>query len=141
MPPLQKGVRMKKKFLYIAWALLYCACVGLGFVSDPTGRESTLLTLISIGFFAPPYWLCYLAKQENDRKTLKILRLVSVCILALSLILIVLNIVSVNFSNQTGLVLYVLLVMFSAPMVCSQVWALSLFLWACLFFLSRQNRK
>ena len=132
---------MKKKFLYIAWGILYCACVGLGFVKNPTAGEETFLVLLSLGFFVPPYWLCFLAKKENNRKTVKLLRLVSGCVLALTLILLILNFLSVYFDAGTGLTLYVLLVMFSAPMVCAQVWALPLFLWACLLILTLQNRK
>lgn len=130
---------MKKKFLYMAWAILYCACVAISFVADPESG-AFLQILISICFFVPPYWLCFLAQKENSRKTLMILRLVSGCVLALTLILIILNILSVNFSQQTGLVLYVLLVLFSAPMVCAQIWALPLFLWACLLILTLQKR-
>jgi hypothetical protein len=38
-------------------------------------------------------------------------------------------------------VLYVLLAMFTAPMICGQSWVLSLFLWACLLMLSLPEKK
>lgn len=127
---------MKKSVVYGIWAVLYCICVGLGFVEEPEGFGKFLLTASSVIFFLPPFYLAWQARKEKNRKTLLVLRLVSIAVLALSLILIVLNFLSVYFSAETGLVLYVLLVMFTAPMVCCQYWALSLFLWACVLMLS-----
>ena len=132
---------MKKSVIYILWAVLYCICVGLGFTEDPEGFGKFLLTASSVIFFLPPFYLVWQARKENDRRTVLVLRLISSLILAFSLVLIVLNFLSVYFSAQTGLVLYVLLVMFTAPMVCSQYWALSLFLWACVLMLSLQKFK
>ncbi len=129
----------KKTILYIVWAVIYCICVGLGFVTNPTPAEKAVLIAISLGFFIPPYWLYFLAKKEKSRKTLLALRLVSIGILSLSLLLLVLNFLSVYFSAHTGLAVYVLLVMFSAPMVCSQIWFLPLFLWAVLMMLTLQR--
>ena len=132
---------MKKTILYIVWAVLYCLCVGLGFVTDPSAGERAVLLAISVGFFVPPYWLYFLARKEKSRKTLRVLRLISLCVLALTLVLLVLNFLSVRFSHQTGLVLYVLFTMFSAPMVCSQIWFVPLFLWAALMMLTLQKPR
>ena len=131
---------MKKSLIYGLWALLYCVCVGLGFVADPAGFGKFLLVATALIFFLPPFWLLFQARKEKDRKTVLVLRLISAGTLILSLIFLVLNFLSVYFSAQTGLVLYVLLVMFSAPMTCGQYWAMSLFLWACLLILSFQKR-
>ena len=131
---------MKKSAIYIVWGVLYCACVGLGFVGNPTGLGKLALVALSILFFVPPFFLVFQARKEESRKTLLALRLVSVGVLSLSLILLVLNFLSVYFDTHTGLVLYVLLVMFSAPMVCSQYWFLSLFLWACLLMVTVQRK-
>ena len=127
---------MKKSYVYGIWALLYCICVGLGFVSDPQGAGKALLVATGFIFFLPPFYLAWRAGKENSRKDLLILRLISGGILLFSLCLLVLNLLSVNFSAHTGLVLYVMLVMFSAPMFCIQHWALGLFLWACLLMLT-----
>ena len=130
---------MKKKILSIVWAVLYALCVGLGFVTEPTAGEKAFLIALSIGFFVPPYWLYFLARKENNRKTILVLRLISIGILALTVLFLILTFLSVNFSEQAGLVLGVLLTMFSAPMVCSQVWVLPLFLWATLMMLTFQR--
>ncbi len=127
---------MKKSVIYAIWGVLYCLCVGLGFLPETTGFAKAILVGMGVLFFLPPFWLWWQAKKESNRKTFLILRLLSICSLGLSLILLVLNVLSVNFSAHTGLVLYVLLTMFSAPMICMQYWAVSLFLWACLLMLS-----
>ena len=133
---------MKKNTgLYILWAVLYCASVGFSFVGDPTVGEKVFLVALSIGFFVPPFILLYRAKKEESRKTLLALRLISISVLALSVCMLVLNFLSVYFSAHTGLVLYVLLVMFTAPMVCGQYWFLSLFLWAWLMMLTLQKQS
>jgi len=129
----------KNTILYIVWAVLYCLCVGLGFVSNPTAGEKAFLMILSIGFFLPPYWLYFVARKENSRKTVLVLRLISIGTLVLTLLLLILNFLAVNFSAETAMVLGVLLTMFSAPMVCSQVWVVPLFLWATLMMLTLQT--
>ena len=127
---------MKKSYVYAAWGVLYCICVGLSFVAAENAFEKALLVLTGLIFFLPPAYLLWRAKKENCRKTFLILRLISGCVLALSTVLLMLNFLSVYWGARVGLVLYVLLVMFSAPMVCIQSWALSLFLWACILMIS-----
>ena len=130
---------MKKSLVYSLWAVLYVLCAALSFVEDPEGFGKFLLVATGIIFFLPPFYLVFRAKKEKDRKTLKVLRLISICSLSLSLVLIVLNFLSVYFSAYAGLFLYVLLALFSVPMLCSQYWVLSLFLWACLLMISLEK--
>lgn len=132
---------MKKTILYIAWGVLYWLCVGFSFIPNPQGLGKALLVLVSLLFFAPPFYLLYKAKKENSRKALLALRLVSICVLVLALVLLVLNVLSVNFSAYSGQFLFVALVMFTVPMVCSQYWFLSLFLWAVLLMLTLPNKR
>ena len=127
---------MKQKSVYLAWGALYCLCVGFGFVTNPAGLGEILLIALGLAFFAPPYYLAWQAIKEKNRKTMLVLRLISGSVLALSLLFLILNVMAVNFSAHTGLVLHVLLVMFSAPMICGQIWVVSLFLWACLLMIS-----
>lgn len=131
---------MKKAFVYAVWGVLYAICVGLGFVPNPAGFGKVLLVLTSLIFFLPPAYLLWRAKKENCKQTVLVLRIISACVLVLSLVLIVLNVMSVNWGAQAGLTMYVLLVMFTAPMVCCQYWALSLFLWACVLMVTLSNR-
>ena len=131
---------MKKSVIYALWGILYAICVGLGFVQNAEGYGKVLLFLSALICFLPPFYLVFRAKKESSRKDLLALRLISGGVLALSLILLVLNFLSVYFSARTGLILYVILVMFSAPMACGQYWFMSLFLWACLLMLTRPGK-
>ena len=72
---------------------------------------------------------------------MRTIRNLSVASLALTLVLLVVNFLSVGASKAAGDVLYVLLIILSAPMVCGQVWVLSLFLWACLLMVCLKYRK
>lgn len=129
---------MKKSYIYIAWGVLYAICMALGFLQGAAGFGKVLLVASAVIFFLPPF---YLAVTDQSRKTQFVLRLVSICVLALSCVFIGLNFASVHFSPSVGLVLYVLLNMVSTPMFCAQYWVLGLFLWACLLMLTLPNRQ
>jgi hypothetical protein len=55
-----------------------------------------------------------------------------VAALIVATVLIMLNFLSATMSKAWGDVLYVMLVVFAAPLVCGQYWVLTLFGWACL---------
>ena len=131
---------MKKTVLYIAWAVLYCACLGCSFISGPGAVGKGFLVALSVLFFVPPFYLAWRAKKEENRKALLTLRWISGGVLALSVVLLALNFLSVYFSAKTGLVLYVLLAMVSVPMFCIQYWVLGLFLWASLLMFTLQKQ-
>ena len=131
---------MKKSYIYAAWGVVYAVCVGLSFVAPENAFEKTLLVLTGLIFFLPPAYLLWRAKKENCRKTFFVLRLISGGVLVLSTVLLILNFLSVYWGAQAGLVLFVLLTMFSPPMACIQSWALSLFLWACILMVSLKYR-
>ena len=136
---------MKKITLYFLWALAYGVCLTIGFLPNLTGFGAFIGVLFGILFFVPPFVLIIKGRKEQSRKTLLALRLISVISLVLSLILLVLNFLSVYFSETAGLWLYVLLGMFACPIYCIKYWFLSLFLWACLLFATfpapRPDRK
>ncbi len=125
---------MKKTILYILWGVAYGICLTVGFLPNLTGFWQFVGVLLGILFFVPPFILLVGGRKEKSRKTLLALRLISILSLGITLILLVLNLLSVNFSPEAGLWLYVLLGMFSCPMLCVKYWFLSLFLWACLLF-------
>ena len=62
-------------------------------------------------------------------------------VLALTLALILANFMSLMAPEALGNMLYILLTIVSAPMVCGQYWVLSLFLWACLMISSLRILK
>ena len=116
---------MKVKLTYALWGVLFIICACLGFVRNPSGFGKVLLTLSSLIFFLPGWLLLSWGQRKQ-------VRIICVCSLGISLVLLVANFFSVLASQTVGDVLHSLLVVLSAPMVCSQYWVLSLFLWACL---------
>ncbi len=121
----------KKILLYIVWACLYVLCVGLGTL-QAEGWGRAVLVLIGLSFFVPGFWIAVLDIKSRDLKGLRLLRIICICSLCLTLAAIVGNFLSVSADAQVGAALYDVLALVSAPMLCIQYWALSLFLWACL---------
>ena len=123
---------MKKWILYCIWGCMYILCAGLGFIQDPPTASKIALVIISLLFFVPGAMLLWRGLRDNDRKEILRIRVISLSSLGLTLIVFVANLMSISAPKAVGDALYELLVLVSAPMVCSQYWVLSLFLWACL---------
>lgn len=135
---------MKKAVLYCAWAVLYILCAILGHIESPQGAQSVAMTILSVVFFVPGFWLLVQALRDNSHKDLVCLRLISGISLGLTLIALIANIASVAGSELLGQVFYVILIWVSSPMICSRYWVLSLFLWACILcgtFYKRLSKK
>ena len=98
---------------------------------------------MSLGFFVPPALLLYGAIRGKEWKTVHFLRNLSIASLGLTLLVLVLTFLSAagNAAAALGQVLQVLLILVSAPMVCSQIWVLSLFCWACILMVTLKYRK
>lgn len=132
---------MTNQRLFMAWAFLYGICAALGFFSDPQGALSGLMIVLSLAFFVPPAILVYRGVKEKDFLLLAKIKVLSLLSLGLTLLLLVLNFLSVEASAAAGQVLYWLLILVSAPMVCSQLWIVPLFCWGCLLSVCLQYGK
>ena len=132
---------MKNTHFFSLWAFLFIICAGLGFIPEPEGIVRGLLTALSLTFFLPPAVLLYRSGKSRDKYIPQLIRNLSAASLALTCIVLVLNVLSALGSVLVGNILYYLLVILSAPMVCSGYWGLSLFLWACLLMVSLQQLK
>ena len=132
---------MKNRTLYILWAAGFALCAALGFISPGSHAVRVLLFLLALSSFVPPALLLIRAVNAGDVKAKLQLRLISGIWLALTLILALANLFSVNLSQLWGNILYGLLVVLSSPMVCGQLWLVSLFLWSCLFFGTFHKRE
>lgn len=136
---------MKYRITSILWAALFVLCAGLGFLPTPVGAVRQALTALSVLFFLPPGLLLYWANREKQPHWLMLVRNLAVASLLASLVLLVANLLSAMASEMVGEALYVLLIILAAPMVCSGIYALSLFLWACLLIgslsLLRRQKK
>ena len=125
---------MKKKIVSALWVFFYLICALISNVEQPDASQSVALTVLSLIFFVPPLILLVDALRDRDRKTLFILRLLSILSLTLTLGALIGNIAIVGASETVGIVLHQVLIFVSVPMVCSQHYALSMFLWGCLLF-------
>ena len=132
---------MKKNVLLPLWGGLFVLCAGLGFIPEPEGAAAALLTVLSVLFFVPPALLLHQANKDADTHTIALIRNLSMLSLILTAVVLILNFLSATGGEFVGNVLHYLLVIVSAPMICSGYWALSLFLWACLLSISRKRLK
>ena len=132
---------MKNKSLLAIWGIFYIICAGLGFIPEPEGTVRIFLTVISILFFVPPAILLFDAFSAGDEKTIRLIRLLSALSLVLTLVLLTANFLAALGASWLGTLLHILLVIGTAPMLCSNYWVLSLFLWAVLLVASCQKRK
>lgn len=123
---------MKDKTLFLIWILLGALCAGLGFIPEPVGFGKGVLVLLALLFFLPGALLLLRGIHREDRKAVVRIRRISLCSLGLTLLLLLLNLVSVEGSQLLGDLAYGLLALVSVPMLCGQFWWMSLFLWGSL---------
>lgn len=122
---------MKKENLYPIWGILFVLSAGLGFVPAEGGLR-WLLTGVSLLFFVPPVLILREARKSGSARDRKLIRNLAAASLGVTVAVLLLSILSAVHSEAVGNFFHVLLVIVSAPMMCSGYWALSLFLWACL---------
>lgn len=132
---------MSNTVLYALWGGLYVLCAGLGFVTEPGKGLRFLMTLLSVLLFIPPMVLSHRAEKKADRRTLQLVRNLSLAWLVVTSVLLVGNFLSVLSSQWVGDMLYSLLIMAASPMVAGGYWALSIFLWAWVFWDARSKLK
>jgi hypothetical protein len=132
---------MKNKTLYILWAVLFALCAVLGFFRETVTEGRWLMTALSVLFFVPPGALLWRARKKKDEHTRLLIRDLSGASLALTLVLLVANLMAALGSEWLGNFLDTLLTVLSTPMKASGYWALSLFLWAFLFIASLKGKK
>ena len=123
---------MKNKHLFYIWGGLFIVCAILGFIPQPEAFLKGLLILVSVAFFIPGWMLLFRANKAKNLSLLKTICILCLISLGSTLFFLVLNFMSGSGSDAAGNLLYGFLVIFSSPMVCSQYWVVSLFLWACL---------
>lgn len=121
---------MKMKTLWLSWLYCFILCTVLGFIPEPAGFFKFLFVVAAIGFFVPGFLLL----KYGERREHRLVLIAAAVSLTVTLVLIILNFASVLMPQVWGSVLYVMLVIFSTPMICARYWVLSLFGWACLLF-------
>ena len=132
---------MSNTVLYALWGALYALCAGLGFITEPKTSTQILMTFFSLALFVPPFLLNYRSAQQKDRRTLTLIRNLSFYWLVLASVLLVGNFLTVFASETLGNLMHMLLIIVASPMIASGSWALTIFLWACVYFDARAKLK
>ena len=125
---------MKRRILYALWGFLFSLCAGLGFIPEPVPVQARIMTVLALLTFLPPAVLLYLGNPSD----VKLVRNLSALSLGLTLVLLILNFFTAFASETLGQVMHYILIIVTSPMICSNHWAMSLFLWACLLMASRK---
>ena len=119
---------------WLSWYSLLLICAILGFLPEPKGFLKAVCVTLSVASFIPGGMLLKYAADRQDKKTVRRIRNISIISLSLTVALFSLNVVSTLMPKIWGDIFYVLLVIGSTPMVCAQIWVLSLFGWAMLMW-------
>lgn len=128
---------MKTKTLWLTWLYLFAFCAVMGFIPNPPEYMKALLVVVGICFFIPGALLL----KRREPKTVRIVRLLSICSLVLTLITIILNFASALMKPIWGTVFYIIMGILSTPMLCCQFWIIGLFGWSCLLSASLFIKK
>ena len=126
--------KLSYKTLYIAWAVLFALTAVLGFIfpqAEGVGAKIALLVTAAV-FFLPPWVILRKARAEGGRFHCWLIGFLALASIVLTAVLLVLNLLSALWPQSLGNALYGALVVVSAPMVCANHYALSLFLWGTL---------
>lgn len=132
---------MSNTVLYAIWGGLFALCAGLGFITEPKNSTQILMTVFSLALFVPPFLLNYRSAEKKDRRTLTLVRNLAFYWLVLASVLLVGNFLTVFASEALGNMMHILLIIVASPMIASGSWALTIFLWACVFFDARAKLK
>ena len=132
---------MSDTVLYALWGGLYALCAALGFISAPGPALRLLMIILSAAHFVPPFVLNYRSARLGNRRTLELVRNLAFAWLVLTSVLLILSFLTVFASERVGNLLHSLLTVVASPLVCSDNWALTIFLWACVFFDARSRLK
>ena len=132
---------MSNTALFALWGALYALCAGLGFLAEPATALQIFMTAASVALFVPPLMLNHRAAKAGDRRTLQLVRNLSGAWLLVASSLLVANLLSVFAGEKLGVFLHSMLVIAASPLVASGSWALSIFLWAYVFYDARAKLK
>ena len=132
---------MSNTVLYALWGGLYAICAALGFVVTPGPALRLLMIVLSVAMFVPPFVLNYRGAKGSNRRMLELVRNLSFYWLVLTSLLLILSFMTVFAAQWVGNLLHSLLVIVGSPLVCSDNWALTIFLWSCVFFDARSKLK
>ena len=128
---------MSYALCYFLWAAMFGVTAYMGFTPAPEkGLQEAVYMLMAGAVFLPPWAILVRANKEKNQKHKLIVRNLCVASIAGTTVLMALNVMSAGWSENIGNALHAALVIVSAPMICGQNYALSLFMWGILLMAS-----
>ena len=122
---------------YLLWAALFGVTAYMGFLPVPEAKAQEVLFMVMAGIvFMPPWMILIRANREDNRRHKIIVRNLCLASIAGTTVLMALNVMSANWSEQVGNALHAALVIVSNPMICGQNYLLSLMMWGILLMAS-----
>ena len=132
--------KLNYRLLYLTWAVLFVVTASLGLLF-PGGAEHLLpLRLAAAIFFLPPWFILAKARAAGDGKHIRLVRYLALGSLVLTVVLLCLNLFSAGRGEALGAALNAALTIVSAPLVCSNLYAMPLFLWGTLLVGARSKK-
>ena len=93
-----------------------------------------LCMILAVAFFVPPVLIVHQSWKQQDRKTIRLVRNLAIESLIATIVILISNFFTLAAPEWVGDALYAVLVIVSTPMVCGQIWVISLLLWAALMW-------
>ena len=125
--------KLSYPILYTLWASMFLLTAALGLLfPEETGPGRWVLTTVSVIFFVPPWMILNRARQARDLQQIRLIRWLCLASIVLTAVLLVLNLKSAGLGDAMGRALNAALAVVSAPMLCSNLFVLPIFLWGCL---------
>jgi len=125
---------MNTKRLFGIWLIMFIICACLGFLPAPAGAAGVLCMILAVVFFVPPVLIVYRSWKNQDWENIRLVRNLAMGSLILTLVILIGNFFTLTVPEWVGDALYAVLVIVSTPMVCGQIWVISLLLWAALMW-------
>ena len=136
---------MSNKALSAIWGGFYALCLAMSFFGDTPGAQYGALMLLGLLFFVPGGILLYRGVKRDNKLIVSRIFWLSIASLSLTLFMLIITFLTVNEPAEVGLAVHILLAAVSVPMICTQVWVISWFGWACYLMVCvsylRKHRK
>lgn len=125
--------KLSYPILYTLWASMFLLTAALGLLfPEASGADRWALMAVSVIFFVPPWMILHRAKAEQNQNHIRLIRYLALASVGLTAVLLVLNLKSAGHGESMGRALNAALSVVSAPMMCSNLFVLPIFLWGTL---------
>lgn len=139
---MKKLTELKYGSLYRIWGVLFVATALLGLLFPGAKHPLGLFALraVTVLFFLPPWLILMKARLAGNHHHRKLIRYLSIASLTATVVLFCCAVFALRLPEFMSTVIHVVMTILCAPLVCSNYYALPLFLWAVLLIQSFQKK-